>query len=119
MTRSKHESTATSKLVNLTTKRDSVFMAFSVGVVIVPTQFWRENAVFAYPSWLRLCRVRGRKEVRKKRGQVDFAIAPPCGTLVSKASNGFVTSTVASIATGWSDPVAGWELHPLKTPTFH
>src|SRR6476646_7516545 len=58
MTRSKHESTATSKLVNLTTKRDSVFMAFSVGVVIVPTPFWRENAVFAYPSWLRLCRVR-------------------------------------------------------------
>ena len=21
---------------------------------------------------------------------------------------------VASIATGWSDPIAGWELHPLK-----
>jgi hypothetical protein len=23
--------------------------------------------------------------------------------------------TAAPIATGWSDPVAGWELHPLKT----
>ena len=22
-------------------------------------------------------------------------------------------------ATGWSDPVAGWDLHPLKTNTFH
>ena len=31
MTRSKLESTATIKLVNLTTKRDSVFMAFSFG----------------------------------------------------------------------------------------
>jgi hypothetical protein len=32
--------------------------------------------------------------------------------------NGFVTSTAALITTGWSDPVAGWELHPLKTNTF-
>jgi hypothetical protein len=32
--------------------------------------------------------------------------------------DGFVTSTVAPIATGWSDPVAGWELHPLKGNTF-
>ena len=31
MTRSKQESTATIKLVNLATKRDSVFMAFSSG----------------------------------------------------------------------------------------
>src|SRR6266481_4890233 len=31
MTRSKHESTATIKLVNLVTKRDSDFMAFSSG----------------------------------------------------------------------------------------
>jgi hypothetical protein len=30
----------------------------------------------------------------------------------------FVTSTVAPTATGGSDPVAGWELHPLKTYTF-
>ena len=31
-----------------------------------------------------------------------------------EAFDGFVTSTAAPIATGWSDPVAGWELHPLK-----
>ncbi|MEO8941074.1 MAG: hypothetical protein ABI453_11045, partial [Isosphaeraceae bacterium] len=29
-------------------------------------------------------------------------------------SDGFVTSTAAPIATGWSDPVAGREFHPLK-----
>ena len=33
--------------------------------------------------------------------------------------DGFVTSTAAPIATGWSDRVAGWELHPLKIVTFH
>ena len=27
----------------------------------------------------------------------------------------FVTSIAAPTATGWSEPVAGWELHPLKT----
>jgi hypothetical protein len=31
----------------------------------------------------------------------------------------FVTSTAAPIATGWSDPVTGWELHPLKNSTWH
>ena len=36
-----------------------------------------------------------------------------------EGSDGFVSSTVAPIATGWSDPVAGWELHPLKTNTLH
>ena len=37
-----------------------------------------------------------------------------------EGSDGFVTSTAAPIATGWSDPVAGWELHPLKKPnTVH
>jgi hypothetical protein len=34
-----------------------------------------------------------------------------------EGSDGFVTSIAAPIATGWSDPVAGWELHPLKTNT--
>jgi len=32
--------------------------------------------------------------------------------------DGFVTSTTAPTATGWSDPVAGREFHPLKTFTF-
>ena len=35
-----------------------------------------------------------------------------------EGSDGFVTSTAAPIATGRSNPVAGWELHPLKTNTF-
>ncbi len=39
------------------------------------------------------------------------AMRPVC----LEGSDGFVTSTAAPIATGWSDPVAGWELHPLKT----
>src|SRR5262249_28123454 len=30
----------------------------------------------------------------------------------------FVTSTGAPTAAGWSDPVAWWGLHPLKTYTF-
>jgi hypothetical protein len=37
---------------------------------------------------------------------------------VSKASTVSFPPLVASIATGWSDPVAGWELHPLKINTF-
>ena len=36
-----------------------------------------------------------------------------------EGSDGFVSSTVAPIATGWSDPVAGWDLHPLKNNTFY
>ena len=35
-----------------------------------------------------------------------------------EGSDGFVSSTAAPIATGWSDPVAGWELHPLEINTF-
>ena len=35
-----------------------------------------------------------------------------------EGSDGFVTSTATPIATGWGDPVAGWELHPLETNTF-
>jgi hypothetical protein len=40
-------------------------------------------------------------------------------TLYTEGSSGFVTSTAASIATGWSDPVPGWDLHPLLTSAFH
>ncbi len=32
-----------------------------------------------------------------------------------EGSDGFVTFAAAPIATGWSDPVAGREFHPLKT----
>ena len=38
--------------------------------------------------------------------------------IVLEGSDGFVTSAAAPIATGWSDPVAGWELHPLKIRSF-
>ena len=37
---------------------------------------------------------------------------------VSKAPTVSFPPRVASIATGWSDPVAGWELHPLKINTL-
>jgi len=39
-------------------------------------------------------------------------------TLSLQGSGGFVTSTAAPIATGWSDQVAGRELHPLKIRAF-
>ena len=44
--------------------------------------------------------------------------ASPKRYICLEGSDGFVSSTAAPIATGWSDPVAGWELHPLKTNTF-
>jgi len=40
-------------------------------------------------------------------------------TLYTEGSGSFVASTAASIATGWSDPVPGWDLHPLLTSAFH
>src|SRR5580704_13588174 len=67
MTRSKQESTATIKLVNLVMKRDSVFMAFSSGRGPVQTPFWRGNAVLVNPFWLRLCRVGKRRADRHGR----------------------------------------------------
>ena len=42
----------------------------------------------------------------------------PKATLSIEGFDGFVTSTAAPIATGWSEPVAGWDLHPLKTNAF-
>ena len=40
-------------------------------------------------------------------------------TLYTESSDSFVASAAASIATGWSEPVPGRELHPLKSSTFH
>jgi hypothetical protein len=40
-------------------------------------------------------------------------------TLSIEGSDSFVASTAASIATGWSEPVPGRELHPLKSSAFH
>jgi len=71
-------------------------------------------------------RVQGRRPHWSFRGLLDVhsryglsarraAKRPVC----LEGSDGFVSSTAAPIATGWSDPVAGWELHPLKINTFH
>jgi hypothetical protein len=35
-----------------------------------------------------------------------------------EGSDGFLTSIVAPIAAGWSDPVDGWELHLPKSNTL-
>ena len=40
-------------------------------------------------------------------------------TLSIKSSDSFVASAIVSIATGWSEPVPGRELHPLKSSAFH
>src|SRR5712664_2019687 len=39
-------------------------------------------------------------------------------TLYTEGSDSFVASAAASIATGWSEPVPGRELHPLKSSAF-
>jgi hypothetical protein len=40
-------------------------------------------------------------------------------TLYIESSDSIVASAAASIATGWSEPVPGRELHPLKSSAFH
>jgi hypothetical protein len=44
---------------------------------------------------------------------------PPIATLYTKGSDGFVASAAASIATGRSESVPGWDSHPLKMNSFH
>jgi hypothetical protein len=39
-------------------------------------------------------------------------------TLSIESSDSFVASAAVSIATGWSEPVPGRELHPLKSSAF-
>jgi hypothetical protein len=39
--------------------------------------------------------------------------------LLSESSDSSVASAAASIATGWSEPVPGRELHPLESSAFH
>ena len=67
----------------------------------------------------------GRRPRRTFRGLVgcSLALRPACSrdrqaVLYVEGFDGFVTSAAAPTATGWSEPVAGWELHPLKTYTF-
>jgi hypothetical protein len=68
----------------------------------------------------------GRLPRRSFRGLLDvhsrYGLPARRATIIARClegSGGFVTSTAAPIATGRSDPVAGWELHPLKTHDFH
>src|SRR5262245_10562502 len=74
MTRSKQESTATIRPVNLATRRDSVFMASSSGWGLQQTPFWREDAVLAHPCWLRLCRVKDTEFFQQTEAKVVEAL---------------------------------------------
>ena len=65
------------------------------------------------PHWT----FRGLLNVHSRYGLSARCIAQG-DTFVSKAPTVSFPPLVASIATGWSDPVAGWDLHPLKTNTF-
>src|SRR5437764_1103557 len=67
----------------------------------------------------------GRRPRRTFRGLVgcSLALRPACSrdrraVLCVGGLDGFVASTAAPTATGWSEPVAGRELHPLKISTF-
>ncbi len=60
---------------------------------------------------------RGLLSVHSRYGLPARGVAK--ATLSIEGSGGFVASTAAPIATGWSDPVAGRELHPLKIRAFH
>jgi len=42
----------------------------------------------------------------------------PKETFYTGGLSGFIASTASPIATGRSDPVPGWDLHPLLTSTF-
>jgi hypothetical protein len=46
-------------------------------------------------------------------------LAESPATLYIESSNSFVASAAVSIATGWSEPVPGRELHPLKSSALH
>jgi hypothetical protein len=55
--------------------------------------------------------------------QRSLMLWPACSrsrlaTLYTESSDSFVASAAASIATGWSEPVPGRELHPLKSSAF-
>ena len=77
-------------------------------------------AAAAFPIYCRVGAHIGRFEACSTFTRVTACLlaASPKRHICLEGSDGFVTSTAAPIATGWSDPVAGWELHPLKTNTF-
>jgi hypothetical protein len=62
-------------------------------------------------------RFRGLLSVHLHYGLHDRQVA--YATLYIEGFSSFVASTTAPIATGWSDPVPGWDLHPLWSSAFH
>src|SRR3954467_123226 len=67
----------------------------------------------------------GRLPHHSFRGLLDvhsrYGLPARRATIIARClegSGGFVTSAAAPIATGRSDPDAGWELHPLKIHDF-
>ena len=61
-------------------------------------------------------RFRGLLSVHSRYGLQTRRVA--YATLYTGGSGGFVASTAAPIATGWSDPVPGRDFHPLWTSAF-
>jgi hypothetical protein len=51
-------------------------------------------------------------DIRGRRAAATQVVRPGVGTDLGLRCMSFL------VATGWSDPVAGWELHPLKINTF-
>ena len=62
------------------------------------------------------CNFRGLLSVHSRYGLHARKVAK--ATSYTGGFSGFVTSTAAPIATGWSDPVPGRDLHPLWTNAF-
>src|SRR5215472_15315832 len=60
---------------------------------------------------------RGLLSVHSRYGLQTRGVA--YATLSIEGFSGFVTSTAAPIATGWSEPVPGRDFHPLKISAFH
>jgi hypothetical protein len=62
-------------------------------------------------------RFRGLLSVHSRYGLHDRQVA--FATLYTGGFSRFVTSSAPPIATGWSDPVPGWDLHPLWSSALH
>jgi hypothetical protein len=74
---------------------------------------WRPDGV--------TCREFLDKRTEKPQSKLSFAVIGRVPFFaVAEGFGGLVTSTAAPICqrgTGWSEPVAGWELHPLGNNT--
>jgi len=114
--------------------RVALISLYRHAVVITPVARWvgslvkpRIPAVYMLASGCGLPHLSARSAstlVVSRPARRSLALRPACSLhrqtrhIVLEGSDGFVTSTAAPIATGWSDRLARWELHPLKTNTF-